>query len=146
MANPITALLLGRGHLSDAVRAELESEGIIHREDGLLGSVTYRHYRAPGERSNWSKEAIRASFVVTRRRLGVFVRSRPFVNVAFDDPRFSRLDLRIDGASLTIQVDDASIFNHRASGQITTRVRCADPAAALATIRAQHTRRGDAHG
>jgi hypothetical protein len=34
--------------------------------------------------------------------------------------------------------DDASVFNDRASGQITTRVRCADPAAALATIRAQH--------
>jgi hypothetical protein len=145
VANPITALLFGRGGLSDAVRAELESEGMIHREDGLRASITYRHYRAPGERSNWSKEAIRASFVVTRRRLGVFVRGRPFVNVAFDDPRFSHLDLRVDGASLTIELDDASVFNDRASGQITTRVPCADPTAALATIRAQHTRRGDAH-
>lgn len=145
MANPITALLLGRGGLPDALRAELESEGIIHREDGLRGSITYRHYRAPGRRSNWRKEAIRASFVVTGRRLGVFVRSRPVVNVAFDDPRFSRLDLRVDGASLTIEVD-ASVFNDRASGQITTRVRCADPTAALATIRAQHARRGDARG
>jgi hypothetical protein len=144
VTNPITALLLGRGGLSDALRVELESEGIVHREDGLRGSITYRHYRAPGERSNWSKEAIRASLVVTRRRLGVFVRSRPFVNVAFDDPRFARLDLRVDGASLTIEVDDASVFNDRASGQITTRVRCADPTAALATIRAQHARRGDA--
>lgn len=60
MANPITALLFGRGGLSDAMRAELEPEGIVHREDGLRGSITYRHYRAPGERSNWSKEAIRA--------------------------------------------------------------------------------------
>jgi hypothetical protein len=144
--NPITALLLGRGRLPDALRAELESEGIIHREDGLRGSITYRHYRAPGQRSNWSKEAIRASLVVTRRRLGVFVRGRPFVNVAFDDPRFSRLDLRIDGANLTIDVDDASIFNDRASGQITTRVRCADPTATLATIHAQHARRGDTRG
>jgi hypothetical protein len=109
VANPIAALLFGRGRLSDAVHAELESEGIIHREDGLRGSITYRHYRAPGQRSNWSKEAIRASFVVTRQRLGVFVRGRPFVNVAFDDPRFSRLDLRVDGASLTIDVDDASV-------------------------------------
>jgi hypothetical protein len=146
VANPIAALLFGRGRLSDAVHAELESEGIIHREDGLRGSITYRHYRAPGQRSNWSKEAIRASFVVTRQRLGVFVRGRPFVNVAFDDPRFSRLDLRVDGASLTIDVDDASVFNDRASGQITTKVRCADPTAALATIRAQHARRGDARG
>ncbi len=146
MANRITALLLGRGRLSDAMSAELESEGIIHREDGLRGSITYRHYRAPGERSNWSKEGIRASFVVTRRRLGVFVRGRPFVNVAFDDPGFSRLNLRVVGANLTIEVDDASIFNDRTSGQITTRVRCADPTAALATIRAQHARRGDAPG
>lgn len=142
MANPIAGLLFGRGGLSEAVRAELESEGIIHREDGLRGSVSYRHYRAPGMRSNWSKEAIRASFVVTRRRVGVYVRGRPFVNVAFDDPRFSRLDLRVDGASLTIDLDDASVFNDRASGQITTRVRCADPASALATIHAQHKRRG----
>ena len=146
MANPITALLFGSGGLSDAVRAELESEGIVHREDGLRGSVTYRHYRAPGRRSNWSKEAMRASFVVTRRRLGVYVRSRPMVDVAFDDPRFARLDLRVDGRHLTIDLDDASVFNDRASGQITTRVRCADPAAALATIRAQQYRRGPAPG
>lgn len=146
MANPIAGLLFSRGGLPDAVLGELESEGIVHREDGLRGSITYRHYRAPGERSNWSKEAIRASFVVTRRRVGVYVRGRPFVNVAFDDPRFSRLDLRVDGASLTIEVADASIFNDRASGRITTRVRCTDPAAALATIRAQHARRGGTHG
>jgi hypothetical protein len=145
VANPIAGLFLGRGGLSDALRSELESEGIVHREDRLRGSITYRHYRGPGERSNWSKQAIRASFVVTGRRLGVFVRSRPVVNVPFDDPRFSGLDLRVDGASLTIEAD-ASDFNDSASGRITTRVRCADPTAALTTIRTQHARRNDAQG
>jgi len=91
-------MLFGRGRLSDGLRAELKSEGIVHREDGLRGSITYRHDRGPGERSNWSKERIRTSFVVTSRRLGVLVRSRPVVNVAFDDPRFFHLDLRVDGA------------------------------------------------
>ena len=71
---------------------------------GLRGSITYRHYRAPGERSNWSKEAIRAALVVTDRRLGVFARSRPIVNVAFDDARFTYLDLRVEHASLAIEV------------------------------------------
>jgi len=124
------------------VRTELESEGIIHREDGLRGSITYRHYRAPWralELEQGSDPCLARRDPSTAR---VFVRGRPFVNIAFDDPRFSRLDLRVDGASMTIEVDDASVFNDRASGQITTRVRCADPAAALTTIRAQHTRRG----
>jgi hypothetical protein len=143
MSNPITSLFLGRGQLSAALRAELEAEGVLHHEDGLRGSITYRHYRRPGEYSSWSKEAIRASFVVTRRRLGVFVRSRPFVNVSFDDPRFRGLDLHVDGANLAIGVD-ASLFDPQASGDITTKVRCANPPAALALIRTQHARRGDA--
>jgi hypothetical protein len=142
VANPITRLFLGRGDLSDALHAELESERIVHREDGLRGSITYRHYRAPGERSNWSKEAIRAALVVTDRRLGVFARSRPIVNVAFDDARFAYLDLRVEHASLAIEVD-ASVFNDQASGQITVRLRCADPTAALATIRTRHARPPD---
>jgi hypothetical protein len=103
----------------------------------LRGSITYRHYRAPGERSNWRKEAIHAALVVTHQRLGVFLLSRPIVNVAFDDPRFASLDLRVEEARLAIDAD-ASTFNPQASGQITVRPRSADPAAALATIRSRH--------
>ena len=125
--------------------AELASERVVHREDGLRGSITYRHYRAPGERSNWSKEAIRAALVVTDRRLGVFARSRPIVNVAFDDARFTYLDLRVEHASLAIEVD-ASVFDDQASGQITVRLRCADPTAALATIRTRQARPQDSPG
>lgn len=136
VSNPITRLLFGGGNLPDSVRAQLESEGIVHREEGLRGSVTYRHYRAPGRRSNWRKVGIRAALVVTDRRLGVFVRRRPIVDIAFDDPRFTTLELRAEDGSLMIGAD-ASVLNDRASGQITVRLRCADPDVALAAIRSR---------
>jgi hypothetical protein len=136
VANPLTALLFGRGDLPDSRRAEVEAEGVIHLEQGLKGSITYRHYRAPGRRSNWRKQAIRAALVLTRERLAVFVRRRPIVDVAFDDTRIRGLEVRADRGALVIDVD-ASTFNDQASGQITVRLRCADPAAVVAEIRAR---------
>jgi hypothetical protein len=135
VANPLTALLFGRGDVSDSRRVALEAEGVVHLEQGLKGSITYRHYRAPGRRSNWRKQAIRAALVLTRRRLAVFVRTRPIVDVAFDDARISGLEVRAERGALLIDLD-ASTFNAQASGQITIRLRCAAPAAAVAEIHA----------
>jgi hypothetical protein len=87
--NPISRVLFGRGDLSPARRAELEPEGIVRCEKGLAGSITARHLKAPGQRSNWRKDAIRAVLVVTGRRLAIYARDRPVVDVAFDDPRFA---------------------------------------------------------
>ena len=56
--NPFRRILLGTGCLPDELRGEVMAEGVLLLEEGLRGSVTYRHYRAPGRRANWSKSGL----------------------------------------------------------------------------------------
>ena len=136
MANLLARLLLGNGTPPDAVRAELDAEGVVVCEEGLGGSLTFRHFKAPGRRSNWRKQAIVAALVVTERRLAVYARGRPLVDVAFDDPRFGALALDVDGPSVSITFDVAR-FHDDMSGELTVKVRPADPAGVIAALRAR---------
>ena len=45
-----TKLLLGNGTLKPKLRAALESEGVVLLEEGLPGTITYAHFKAPGRR------------------------------------------------------------------------------------------------
>jgi hypothetical protein len=54
--NPLRRLLFGTGRLPEDVRRELNAEGILLVEEGLRGSITYRHDRAPRRRSTWEKQ------------------------------------------------------------------------------------------
>ena len=47
-----TNLLLGNGTLKPKLRAALESEGVVLLEEGLPGTITYAHFKAPGRRHN----------------------------------------------------------------------------------------------
>jgi hypothetical protein len=136
VANLLARLLLGNGTRPDAVRAELDAERVVVCEEGLGGSLTFRHFKAPGRRSNWRKQAIVAALVVTERRLAVYARGRPLVDVAFDDPRFGALDLDVDGPSVSITFDVAR-FHDDMTGELTVRVRPADPAGVIAALRAR---------
>ncbi|MGD9694627.1 MAG: hypothetical protein AB7V42_03085 [Thermoleophilia bacterium] len=134
MRNPLGTLVFGRGELPDALRTELDAERPVLIEEGLSGHVTYRHYRAPGRYSNWRRDWVRAALVVTERRLGVFVRGMPIVNVPFDDPRMRGLDITAAGDALLIRTD-ASHFNPKASGRVDVLIRPERPAVALERIR-----------
>ena len=68
-------LLLGRGTLPDDLRAQLTAEGLDQEEEGIRGTVTYRHHRAPRRRSNWRRQWIRAALAITDRRLLVAIRA-----------------------------------------------------------------------
>jgi hypothetical protein len=138
--NPIARLLLGRGTFPEDVRAALTAEHVRWLEEGLRGSVTYRHYRAPGKRSNWRREWVRAAFAVTGERVAVYLRGRPFVNVPFTDPRFANLEIDAQDGAITIGVDAAE-FNARATGRIEVRVRSSDPQHALTVLRTASTLR-----
>ena len=138
MRNPITTLLFGRGNFPDDVHAALRAEGVRWLEEGCRASITYRHYRAPGERSNWRREWVRAALAVTGERVAVYVRGRRFVNVNFSDPRFANLEIDANDGAITIGCD-ANDFNDRASGRIEVRVRSTDAERVLALLRRSRT-------
>jgi hypothetical protein len=77
---------------------------------------------------------------VTGERVAVYLRGRPFVNVAFSDPRFANLEIEARDGAITIGCDAAE-FNDRASGRIEVRVRSTDAQRVLALLRAGAARR-----
>lgn len=129
-------LLLGGGTLPDDLRAELVAEGLDQEEEGVRGTVTYRHYRAPRRRSSWRRQAVRAALAITDRRLVVAIRGRPFVNVPWDDPRLERMDMAVEDDRLLIAFDPG-LFDEHTSGRVEVRLRTAHPRLALEQIRAR---------
>jgi hypothetical protein len=129
-------LLLGRGTLPDDLRAQLTAEGLDQEEEGIRGTVTYRHYRAPRRRSSWRRQWIRAALAISDRRLLVAVNGRPFVDVPWDDPRLEQMEVAVEGDRLLIAFDPA-LFDERTSGRVELRLRTAHPNLALEQIRAR---------
>lgn len=129
-------LLLGGGTLPDDLRAELVAEGLDQEEEGVRGTVTYRHYRAPRRRSSWRRQWIRAALAITDRRLLVAIRGRPFVNVPWDDPRLERMEMAVEDDRLLIAFDPG-LFDERTSGRVELRLETVHPNLALEQIRSR---------
>ncbi|HMN99610.1 MAG TPA: hypothetical protein PKD59_09360 [Miltoncostaeaceae bacterium] len=129
-------LLLGSGTLPDDLRAQLVAEGLDQEEEGLPGTITYRHFRAPHRRSRWRRQWIRAALAISDRRLVVAVRGRPFVDVAWDDPRLDAMEMSVEDDRLLIAFDPA-LFDPRRSGRVELRLRSVHPRLALEQIRAR---------
>ena len=60
-----------RGGLPDGLRAELEAEGVEVLEEGLRGTVLFRGYVVHGQRPRSGHQNVRATLVLTERRLVV---------------------------------------------------------------------------
>jgi hypothetical protein len=129
-------LLLGGGTLPDDLRAQLTAEGLDQEEEGVRGTITYRHYRAPRRRSSWRRQWIRAALAITDRRLLVAIRGRPVVDVPWDDPRLERMEIAVEDDRLLIAFDPG-LFDEGTSGRIELRLRTAHPRLALEQIRAR---------
>lgn len=112
--------------------SDLEAEGLLHCET-VAGTLTYRHYRAPGRYSSWKREPARWTVALTRYRLVVRRDIGPMVNVPWSDARVRTLRVAVDGPDLLIAAD-ASAFHADSSGTVETRARVADPAAVVAKI------------
>ncbi len=129
-------LFLGSGTLPDDLRAQLVAEGLDQEEEGLRGTVTYRHYRAPHRRSNWRRQWIRAALAISDRRLVVAIRGRPFIDVPWDDPRLDAMEMSVEDDRLLIAFDP-SLFDERRSGRVELRLQSVHPRLALEQIRAR---------
>jgi hypothetical protein len=129
-------LLLGGGTLPDDLRAQLTAEGLDQEEEGVRGTITYRHYRSPRRRSSWRRQWIRAALAISDRRLLVAIRGRPVVDVPWDDHRLDEMEIAVEDDRLLIAFDPG-LFDERTSGRVELRLRTAHPNLALEQIRAR---------
>ncbi|ANY07754.1 hypothetical protein [Pseudonocardia sp. HH130630-07] len=120
--------------------SDLRGEGVVFCET-VSGSLTYRHYRSPGRYTSWSRQPVRWTVALTRRRLVVRRAQGPMVNVGWGDPRIATLTVGVDGADLLIAAD-VHEFHADSTGTVKTRSRVADPAAVVALVeQMRHHRR-----
>jgi hypothetical protein len=134
MPGLLPRLFLGNGSLPPTLLASLQDEVLLAREEGVRGTVTYRHYHGPGESSNWAREWIRAGVGVSRERFVVINRGQHLIHVGFRDPRFHTLELGVQEDALHVGIDP-HVFDERKRGRIEVALRVADPGSLLATVR-----------
>ncbi len=129
---------LGNGKLDPAVRAALESEGLVLVEEGLRGSVRYRRFRAPGRRHHGKVTGERLALAISEERFVVYCRSgsTELVDTPFSDPRLGILDVSLQGddvVAIRIDYDRAGIPEVR--GEVTILARTPNAAMVVEQLR-----------
>ncbi|WP_018636472.1 hypothetical protein [Parafrankia elaeagni] len=133
--NPLRRILLGAGQLPAPLRDELEAEKLVLLAEGLPGSITYRHYRAPGQRSNWRKEAVTGAIAVTALRLVVWAGRGKNIDVPLAGPFLAAIEIGLESPNQVRFAYDAGKFSPVRSGAVEVRLRtprAADVVALLA--------------
>ncbi len=119
-----TKLRLGDGALKPELRAALESEGVVLVEEGLPGSITYEHFKAPGRRHHGKVVGEGLGLGFSEQRLALYCRSGSvkLIDKPFTEPQLSALEVsleRDDTVALRIDYDRAAV--PKVSGQMTSR-------------------------
>jgi Domain of unknown function (DUF1707) len=104
-------------------RSTLAEEGVVLIAENLRGWITYRRYRAPGSYSSWRKAMIMGTVALTHHRLLVWSGRTKHVDVPFNHPLRSAIEVSVDKPNrLTIAVDVSAFHNDR-SGEIELRFK-----------------------
>lgn len=121
--NPIRRLLMGSGEFPAELRASLDAEGIMALDQGLPGSITYRHYRAPGRYSSYQKQAVTGAIAVTGQRLVVWAARSKQIDVPLIHPSRALIDVHAVTADRIGFSYDAAKFSDTRSGSVEIRLR-----------------------
>ncbi len=115
------------GMMPEAIRKELEADGIKFFWESITVTVVFRNFRAPGRRHGYKTTWARGSLGISKRYIAGFVFSRPIVHIPFSEPAFKSLTFEAKmGKYLSISFD-TSIFNPKHSGQMELRFHVPDP-------------------
>jgi hypothetical protein len=123
--NPLLRLLVGAGRLPDRLRAELAAERPILLEEGLVGSVTYRRFRAPGKYSSWKREAAAGAIAITARRFVVWAGRFKHIDMPHGHPVRATIEVVADRPDRIRFSYDAGATNPSRSGRVEVRLRSA---------------------
>ena len=118
----LAKLLLGDGTLKPELRAALESEGLVLIEEGLGGSVRYKHFRAPGRRHHGKITGERIGLAVSEERFVVYCRSGrvKLIDTSYSNPRLAMFDVSLHGdGAVAFRIDYDRADVPKVSGEIT---------------------------
>ena len=101
----------------------MTAEGPLFLEEGLPGSITYRNYRAPGQRSSLRKDATSGAIAVTPQRLVVWAGRGKNIDIPLDHPLRTAVQVTVDRPDRICFVYDASRFSTERSGTVEVRLR-----------------------
>lgn len=137
MSKTLLHRLFGLGAFPKAMRPVLAAEGIVLADEGIGGTVTFRHFRAPGRRYSYRKNWFIGSLVITEIRFAGFAFTKPIINVPLEGPHLGKLDCELerDGAVLRVAFD-ASEFHEDWSGDVAVRFRTPKASSFLKRLRA----------
>jgi hypothetical protein len=121
--NPLRRLLLGSGRLPAQLGATLALEGLLVLDEGLPGSITFRHYRSRGRRWPWRSEPISGSVAVTARRLVVWAGRSKHIDVPLLHPALAAIEVAVDRPGRVCFAYDAGAFDGSRSGRVELRLR-----------------------
>ena len=141
----LARLLLGNGRFRPELRAALESEGLVVLEEGVSGSVRYRHFKAPGRRSHGKVSPERIALAVSEQRLVVYCRSgrAELIDTPFSDPRLRALDASLhDDDTVSLRIDYDRVDVPDVSGQIEIRAKTPAAPNVVEQLQARLGRRG----
>ena len=114
----------GMGRIPSQERIRLEAEGIVLIEEGVTGSVKFRHFKDAKHYSLWKKKLLYGWLVLTEKRLRLYGNIGVVnVDLSLDHPAFDQVTVEaLKDSLLEISFDIAS-FMPKSSGQITLRYR-----------------------
>jgi len=115
--------LFGVGRMPQQWRAAIDPEGVVLRDEGIGGSVTYRDFSAPGKRFVWRKVAFSGSIALTKTRLLALQYANPAINVPLDDQRLKQMQFSVEGEDKLLVAFNANLFHSDWSGTIEYRFR-----------------------
>ena len=133
-------LLLGKGTLPDAVRSELESEGVLFLGEGLSGSLRYTHFKAPGRRFHGKVTAERFGLGISNERLALYCRSGAgeLIDSRFSAPNFGWVSVAVEKRGrLVLTIDYDRSDEDDVSGQIAIHVLTPEAERIAETLRSR---------
>ena len=113
--------LFGLGKLPKGQKDTLEAEGFILFEEGVRGSVTYKDYKAPGKHFSKKRSWFIGSLVITQKRVIAFAFFQRLLNIPFEDPLISKLNVAVEDDKCLCLSFDASDFYPDRSGTVECR-------------------------
>ncbi len=121
MSQNILYRLFGLGKLPKDQRATLEAEGFVLIVEGIRGSITYKDYSAPGKSFSKKRSWFIGSLVITQKRVVAFAFFQRLLNIPFEDPLISKLNVAVEDDKCLCLSFDASDFYPDRSGTIECR-------------------------
>ena len=121
MAKSLLYRWFGIGKIAEPFLSQIKAEGVVLWDEGIKGSATYLHFRAPRRRARWKRQWYTTSIAITRTRLLALAGKNTTINVPLTDERLRAMRYSVEDNGALCIAFDASLFHSDWSGTIEYR-------------------------